>query len=225
MRPSGSGLRCPIWNRSRTDGAPVRVSRSSWHYVPRSVFIRRPCWKHGSGGSMPKRPQLPSDLSPTGPNILKNRSESRVVLNTTNNDGEGFPPNRSVAVVTANPVEVQTPASSQLSEKRARNTALLIREACRAEVLRFMPAVSKILHDPKTNNGTRLRLFETLLQYGVGQKMPESKTPANVNIQTAVIALQPRIQASSILPIANPSPSEKIATSGLAPLGNGISGG
>jgi hypothetical protein len=170
---------------------------------------------------MGRRPQVPKNLSPIGEPAAKNPPDSsvvRVVRVTTQDDGKADPM-RSPAIVqepvTTGHEDSVIPRSRADSPLTGRSTAFLLREACRSEALKFMPAVSILLNSPKTNASLKLRCLELLLQYGVGQKFPEGK-PSGISIQSAVIALQPRVEASKLLPIANPSQTVFEAPSGLS---------
>lgn len=103
------------------------------------------------------------------------------------------------------------------SVKRASTTSLL-REAARMEALKFMPQVATLLDSDKLPPATKIKLLEVLLHFGIGAK-DNSKPQQAVVERTAVIALMPRQDASSVLPLANPSQPSLMASRGLpAPL-------
>lgn len=110
---------------------------------------------------------------------------------------------------------VEKPITGQVAGGKI--TSLLVREVARNAALNFMPAASQILADKRVSIPVKLRLFELLLQYGVGSKPETGKT--GVNVQNAVIALMPRQAANDVLPIANPQSGGAIALAGIpAPL-------
>ena len=87
-----------------------------------------------------------------------------------------------------------------------RITTALLREACRVEAMKFMPAVSYILQNKQVSVHVKARLFETLLTFGVPNKATDTGAKA-IHVQNAVIALSPRRQAIDTFPVANPSPA------------------
>ena len=86
------------------------------------------------------------------------------------------------------------------------------------EALKFMPQIAGLLESQKLPPATKIKLLEVLLHFGIGAK-DNSKPQQAVVERTAVIALMPRQDASSVLPLANPSQPSLMASSGLpAPL-------
>ena len=172
---------------------------------------------------MPRRPQVPGDLSPGQRKAAKMAPEPSVAIGTTGTtQGPGELPKAMHSARLS--VEDRRPVVRQVEGQPGRSTTLLLREAARSEALKFMPAVSQTLANPAVSINTKLRLFELLLQYGVGNRPQESAKSA-ISAQVAVVALMPRQDANAVLPIANPV--EKLLGAGRGLLGpaGGISSG
>jgi hypothetical protein len=169
---------------------------------------------------MARRPQTPDTLAKT---VQKSPEKG---ANFDSMHGENLGTYREkvpkVSTVAGGGISLgDKPLQREVMGQGVRATSALVREAAREEALRFMPAVSAILSDSRVGYAVKLRLFETLLQFGVGTKQETSANSRSISVQ-AVIALQPRQAAIDLLPIANPVERISEAPTPVALLAKGI---